>query len=1348
MFVRLNPFKHIFLLLLLGCSALLYAQLRMESLTVEDGLSQGFVTCMLQDHKGFIWLGTYDGLNRYDGYTVRRFMPNPFDSLSLSSSYITFLHEDAQHFLWVGTAEGLLLFDPLKERFYNFSARLPSHFVEMINSDRAGNILVRFISEQDRVGTFRLKLPSHPVNLNKNPLPDIQIDPVWMASPYSGKFWLTGSIGDTLLFGRDSLEHLFKYDAASNSFKSFELKGLPTGKGIDYNIMWSKQASYVYRQQLHSGADTILPRENWPLAMRMRDGNAGIWFFADGPLVATKNSAAITVDLLQPITALKRQPEFHQAFTTILDGLPTLSNGAVCTWNNRLMVDRSGIIWMGTGGWGVRKINPAQISFGKFLAGKSVSSLRELPDGTLWIRLFNDESFVFNPATAQVQAAPWAGVLGANWLYECMATQNKRFWLIGLRNLKNRLYLFEQDSGNLTNFTEYLPAIDGVLEKIMEDRDGNVWISGHKGHLYRCRPGQRKLDAFSYANLISGGNQNILRTTALAQDKYGTIWIGTNKGLVRIDQANSDIPHFTSLRHDVNNRASLSIDWTTSICPDPFDADLLWIGTRGGGLNRFHLPSQTFSFWTEAPNGLPNNVVYGILPDENGHLWCSTNRGLCCFSPTQKTFITYQESDGLLSTEFNTGSYLRTKDGRFWFGCVSGLNSFSPDALKPQNTAPPVAITGIKVRGVLRFPDEEGLLALYYAENNVSFEFAAMDFASPGTNRFRHRLKGLERDWVYDGTLHSANYAALPPGKYHFELQGATADGPWSDHTVVFTLIIHPPWYRSHLAYGLYFLAAISALFGFIRYREHLFKLENTSKLNQLESERLKSFERIKNQFFINIAHELRTPLTVILGLAKRIGTQTREDTEANNAQQILKQGEQLLTLTNQVLDLAKLDSDLFQLHPETGDFMAFLTNHSQSLLPLASNKGVQMQVLADGELWMAFDQHQWQKILNNLISNAIRHTNTGGVITVKAQYNSDEKRLHISVSDTGEGIPAEDLPRVFERFFQSNNPAANIGASGIGLTLTRDLVQLMGGQISVESTPGAGATFFIDLPVENQKSSLSEKDAQPTNSWAGIYAGTTNGRKPLLLVMEDNADVWHYLQLFLKAYFRLEHASNGQKGIEKAFELIPDLILTDVAMPQKNGYEVTSALKADERTSHIPIAILTAKTDASERMEGHRRGANAYLTKPFDESELLLVLHNLLHLQQQWKTRYAQFPQPQPLAQETGHPVEELQQEDQFMQKVNAIFEANFAQDTFNLESLCRMLNMSSSQLDRKIKALTNQSPMQMLRTFRLQKAQAMLRKDPNITIKEVCFRTGFKSPAHFSRLYSKEFGAPPSAG
>jgi signal transduction histidine kinase/CheY-like chemotaxis protein/AraC-like DNA-binding protein/streptogramin lyase len=1343
------------ILFLCGSTASLQAQARMESLTVADGLSQGFVTSMMQDAQGFIWMGTFDGLNRYDGYTVRHFKPKPFDSLSIQSSYITCLYEDLQHFMWVGTTEGLYLFDPLKENFYYLSSPqspLSTHYVKSITGDKAGNIFVQIPLKSDHNGIFRLNLPknfSKKIAHDEHPLSGIRMERVAKADDIKEDIFLLECVGDTLILARSSSQQYFRYSSTENLFRRFDLRLLPHDTTLDHNILWGKNGSHIFRVQMPDGTDSILPINFWPQALRMGNGAVGAWFYPKGPLVVVKKNIPIAETLSASPAELMEQPFFDTIFTTLL--LEASDFKGQVFRNDNIMVDRNGLIWITTGGWGVRKFNPRQISFGSFLTGESVSALRELPNGRLWIRLYSDESLILNPATGQKEPAPWEAATGKIWLNEVFVSQGENYWMIEPMVTGNTLLLFEKKTGRLTRHPESMPFVRGVPEKIIEDKDGNIWIAAHRGLLYRCRPGQRVLESFSFAGLVSGDNQGTLRTTAVTQDARGDLWLGTNHGVVHVSNANGATPLFFLLNHNNKNLSSISIDWVTCISLDPTDNDVLWLGTRGGGINRFHIPTQSFTFWTEAPNGLPDNVVYGILPDDQGNLWCSTNRGICRFTPSQNAFSTYQESEGLSSTEFNTNAFLRTKDGRFWFGGVSGLNVFRPEEIIPQKTPPPVAITGIKVRGVVRFPDEAGLLTLPFAENNVLFEFAALDFTNPATNRFRHRLKGIDNDWVYDGTVHSANYSALPPGRYELEVQGATADSPWSERTTSFTLVILAPWYRSWLAYFAYLLLAAVAVFGYIRYREQVFKLQNTATLKQRESERLKEFEAIKNQFFANVAHELRTPLTVILGLADRLRRGVKGDSVQENAQMIIKQSDQLLQLTNQVLDLARLESDHFQLQLQQGDIIGFIKNHTEALAPLAASKGIDLSVESDhAALWTDFDQPQVQKILNNLISNAIRHTMPGGKILVKTSVENPAEWLNISVEDTGEGIAPEDLPRVFDRFFQSSKPDSEVGASGIGLTLTRDLVQLMGGRVTVESAPGQGSVFSIMLPIPDQIVPIPDSNvpSKLTGKSTPPFIPAQEGKKPLMLVLEDNPDVLGYLRKCLQPYFRLAIATNGEMGVEKTFELVPDIILTDIAMPLKNGYEFTTIVKQDERTSHIPIVMLTAKVESNDRMEGYRRGANAYLTKPFDESELLLVLQNLLKLQHQWQHRYAHYLKDQKILGATDHAPEALQLEDKFMQKMNEIFEQHYTDDSFNLDRLCRILNMSSSQLDRKMKALANQSPMLLLRSFRLQKAQALLQKEPQMSIKEACFRTGFKSPSHFSRLYSKEFGAPPSEG
>jgi signal transduction histidine kinase/CheY-like chemotaxis protein/ligand-binding sensor domain-containing protein len=1340
--------KPVFFFILAACFPVkAQAQVQMTALGVEEGLSQGFITSMIQDKQGFIWLGTYDGLNRYDGYSVRRFTTKPFDPWSLQASFVTKLYEDEHQLLWVGTHQGLQVFDPLTERFYNLSRpkyNLPANHVGQLTGDGRGNIFVHIPSEKSSTGVFRISTPPDLVQQlrGQNQLPkNIQVEPVGAPASVLQPCTLFEVIGDSMILMYDANAHLFRYSEATKSFKSEKLNDLPHSSTDHHNILWGKHYGYFFRWKLPNGKDSIVQNGQWHLAIRLHDEHIALWLFDHGPLFRKNTRMPIDFALPMERDKLLGTPAFRQNFTVLIDHDRL--------WNNNMLVDRSGMLWLATGGWGLRKINPNQLAFKGFLAGKSVSSIRELPGGQLWVRLYSDESFVMDANTGNMVPSPWGY---DQWLHEVFVDSRQNYWLVKPNvapHDQKRLMRYDKRSGATTHFEVNVPFVNSVPEKILEDKRSNVWIAMHQGELYRCRPNTSDLQLFSYAR-YADNNPESLRTTAIAEDQNGAIWVGTNRGLLRITEANTSLPQFKFFKHDARDPQTMSIDWVTSVCPDPKNPNILWIGTRGGGLNRLNTLDDTFTYITETPSGLPDNVVYGILPDENGNLWCSTNRGICRFNPIQNTFATYQKSEGLLNTEFNTNAFLHTKDGRFWFGGVGGLNVFRPEEIHSNPLPPNVAITGIKVRGIARLPDSEGKLTLPFSENNVNFEFAAFDYVNPATNRFRHRLLGIDKNWVNDGTAHNANYAALPPGKYVFELQGATADSPWSVEPVVFQLIILPPWYRTGFAWIVYGLALLAAIWGVIRYREKMFRLEQTAETNQRESTRLKAFEVVKNQFFANLAHELRTPLTVILGLTTRLQNKVKQPELEENVRNIAAQGNMLLELTNQILDLAKLESQQFVLNCFNGNISQFVQRQVEALTPLAESKNLQLIVQNEQPvIWMDFDPVQIQKILNNLISNAIRHSSPGGNIRILTTLQDHNQWLRLTVEDEGEGIAPDDLPHIFKRFYQASQSEYTTGASGLGLTLTRDLVRLMGGEIKVSSTQGEGARFTILLPIKNQSAQMEEQPPiHQKLQTAEKQNPVSKAAKhlPLLLIVEDNAAVANFLQLCLGKYYRLEIATNGAQGIEKALELVPDIILTDVAMPQKTGFELTSYLKNDLRTSHIPIVMLTAKIEHRDRLEGQRRGANAYITKPFEEQELLLCLQNLLHLQQQWKNRYVKFTTIAELP-KTELNTEDVQVEDIFIQRLQAVFEENHHDESFNLERLCRILGMSSSQLDRKLKVLTDQSPMQMLRRFRLQKAYDLLRNSPKMSIKDVCYRTGFKSPQHFSRAFSEAFGKPPSA-
>jgi signal transduction histidine kinase/DNA-binding response OmpR family regulator/ligand-binding sensor domain-containing protein len=1345
-----KTFQYLLLALLLLWELPGFGQIKMASITVDDGLSQGFVNSMIQDQRGFIWLGTYDGLNRYDGYQVKRFLPKPFDQFSLRSTYVTALYEDSRSLLWVGTYDGLYIFDPYSERFCFIGApnlNVPAQYVRSINGNSSGEVIVVFDDRIDQRQLFKFNVQPEFVEVLNNGVKSwaglVKAEQFEIGDKQSERIYSLICVGDSLMLLGSWDGPVYKVDTKQNQLYPYDLSRLPASNTFDHNIIWDKNQGYVFRCKSAEGKEVLISPRHWRRVHRFGNGDIGVWYAERGPLLKKNDNKPLRSDFTRAVETLSQEPCLQEEFTEILK--------EDLFWSPSNMVDRGGIFWAATSGWGVRKINLNQLAFSGAMSGHSISTLHELPDGNIWVRTYSDTTFTIDRHTLKVLPRPTAQ--DPYMAYDIMPDEGNSVWRIYTNHAAighRRLFFQQRPNTPMIQLDLEIPFEEGVPERLFKDREGNVWIAACQGLLFRARPHSFQFEKINYGLLLPESARTALRSIDIKQDPSGDIWVGSNKGLVRVGNHNAAEPQLEIFQHHIDQPGSISSDWVNCILPDPGNTDLLWVGTRGGGLNRLSISERRFTFIAETPNGFPDNVVYGILSDNQGNLWCSTNHGICRFNPAQNTFVTYLESDGLLNTEFNTRSFLRTRDGRLWFGGVSGLNVFHPEHI--QNTTHPlqVTITEIKVQGKPRLPDRSGTMVLEHDENNISFEFSAMDYTNPATNRYRYRLNGDGDDWVYNGKANVANFAALAPGLYVFEVQGATADGAWSAEPVRFTIRVRPPWYNSNLACILYFLMIAGAIFGYIRYREMMIKLEHAAEASRQESIRLKEFEGIKNQFFANIAHELRTPLTVILGLANRLRQSEKPGDINNNAGQIINQSEQLLHLSNQVLDLAKLEHLDFELHLTNGNINEYIRQHTNALKPLAASKGVELQNAQQmPDLWMDFDPGQLQKVINNLVSNAIRHTPPGGSILVSMQLPEGESMFQLSVSDSGVGIEPDDLPHIFDRFYQSRHSHHTVGASGIGLTLTRDLIHLMGGTIQVESIPGHGANFTVLLPVKTQAPKMT---ASPTVAHPPAYqpaqvpknSGKTDF--PLLLVVEDNQAVAEYLELCLGQHYQLIFATDGAAGIEKALELIPDLILTDVAMPIKSGYELMAVLKNDPRTSHIPIAMLSAKTEQTDRIEGHRYGANAYVAKPFVEQELLLVLQNLLQLQVQWKARYKGYWTSEAKPHATNQPEEAVQAEDQFMRKLHDLFEANYTDDGFNLEKLCQLLNMSSSQLDRKLRALTEESPMQMLRNFRLNKARLLIQQEPYISIKEVCFRTGFKSPAHFSRLYAKVFGAPPS--
>jgi len=835
----------------------------------------------------------------------------------------------------------------------------------------------------------------------------------------------------------------------------------------------------------------------------------------------------------------------------------------------------------------------------------------------------------------------------------------------------------------------------------------------------------------------------------LWKDAESTIWIFGFEGLVKATPSDAGGYQFEYFVNNPKDRTSLSSNTVLSAADDPLENNrYLWLGTNAG-LNRLDKKTGVFKQYSIA-QGLPDNVVYGVLAENTpkdsakpGFIWLSTNKGLCRFDVRAETTKNFTAADGLQDNEFNSSSYLKTRNGTLIFGGVKGLTVFHPDSLRFNPFIPQTRIVGLHVNNHLYDISGQSSITLTHDQNLLTFDFAALEFTNPAQNLYRYQLVGVDKDWIALGNKNNIQFANLSPGTYTFKVMGSNNAGVWSEQPAELRFTIRSPWWASWWAWLLY-LGILAA--GAWRYYQYLLN----RRLSEQEKLRLKELDDFKTRFFTNITHEFRTPLTVMLGMSEQLAKDETDDPKRNKLGLIKRSGENLLRLINQILDLAKLESNTLQMNYIQGDILTFIHYVTESLHSLANAQNLMLRVESEqSKIVIDYDPERFLQIIHNLLSNAIKFTPSGGKVVIRADVKG--QWLHVSVTDSGAGIPPEELPHLFERFFQARNQEhAKAGGTGIGLSLTRELVKAMGGEISVESSVGVGSTFLVRLPITNnsalvtsgsnikmdiRKPSLAKP--QITHSEEPMQSHPLTA--PTVLLVEDNPDVVEYLSACLKEHYYLEFAYNGQAGIDMALENVPDIIVSDVMMPYKDGFEVLENLKNDERTSHIPIILLTAKADIQSRLTGLRKGADAYLSKPFHQEELLATLENLLESRRKLQAKYQQN-----VLSSTAPAVLEPDQEDSFLLKVRAVVEKNLSDADFEMPQLERALVMSRSQIFRKIKALTGKSPSLFIRSIRLHHGKQML-LSTTLTVSEIAYEVGFTSLNYFSDAFFEEFGERP---
>lgn len=1300
---------------------------------------------LFQDSRGFIWIGTLSGMDRWDGSRLRSYTMPPFDSLGFPASAVQSLVEDDHNNLWLGTRlKGIVKYDLENEQFTsinNAQGKNPNSNITCLKYDKSGFLwvgalsgLYRYFPEDNRYEFIQFQDSVMEMYNDNLEVMDIEFDTL-------GVMWVSGDLG------------LYYYDEENNVCKPpiIDLSIIPPdyiplwyGMSIDSDgIIWILMGkNEVVRFNPYSKAIDFL----WPRKFEYRNYNVGwgaIKIDSEGKVWLSSNRNIVRYDpsngmIIQegddPITEIIEDRDGN-IIASSFGGVKILDKSGsqiekytddylgIDTWNTEILIDNN-IYWIGTWGDGVLKLNEE--------TGEKVYYTQ------------SDK----------------AGSLDNNFITKILRDQNNQIWIKTLGSL----HLYDQKNDNFKRFTFEYGSV------ITEGRDKNIWIVDRYNLI--------RLDPVTFDTLKIPLKQPLRGIASFdvygfVQDTIGFFWIsGLNSdGLIRI---NPETGELISYRHNIKNPDGLA-GYPVKILF--FDSkDRMWAGTKTG-LSLVHTFPNSDSIYCVnyfEKDGLIGDDIYGLVEDPSGNIWIGTAQGISVLK-TDGTIHNLSEEDGIEKPLIWTIS--SDTEGNIYAG-TADIFKIPSNFLQANKKVPSVFLTDIQVSGESIYPEDKSPLKksvlfadqikLKYYENFVRIEFAALNYTHPEKNRYRYILKGVDRDTVNALHKNYAEYTDLRPGKYTFWATGSNNSGLWNREGKQLMVIIHPPPWASWWAYTIYGLIVIYFIF---LYRQFIIRRAGerlSLKFQEEEVKRMKDLDTMKSTFFANISHEFRTPLALILGPLESLAKGNFTGNLQKEAKIMYNNGKRLIRSINQILNLSKIDADKLELKASKLNFGDFVNQVVANYDTAAAEKNITLHSDIEENIELYFDPDLMQDVINNLISNALKFTPDHGTIQITASIRNNnfdpdiipgKNILEFTVKDTGIGIPEDQISHIFDRFYQvDSHHTREYEGTGIGLALTREIVILHHGIIDVKSEPGYGTQFTVLVPsgsehlkpeqiVEGPLYHIKEEqlvtdilsDDRQSDEELDNVPGLKSKSFPLILIVEDNPDMRRYMHNQLVESYRVIESKNGVDGLERAKEEIPELILSDIMMPKMDGIEFCNEIRKDEKTRHIPVILLTAKAGKESRIEGLETGADDYITKPFDADELRIRIQNLIEQRKNLREKFSKKWIMEP------EKIDIKSADDKFLSKVMQLVEDNINNSEFTVKLFSYELGMSKPQLYRKLVALTDMSPNVFLRTIRLKKA-AQLFKAKAGSIADIAYQVGFSSPSYFTQCFKETFGSVPT--
>lgn len=1349
---KINKTKHFFYVLLL-CALSKYSDAQtpytFNHLTIEDGLSQNSVLAIIKDPQGFMWFGTTYGLNRYDGKNIKIFKNDAVLKKNIvSNNYITTLAVDDNKVMWVGSLSSLDKYDPKNETF------------------------IHVLSDVNRSN--------------------------YLYNDHGGILWLGTDNG--LLYSTDKFHNKFKvlelpikrpYQVLTIFQDHFNYLWIGTSRGLVR--LENLNGQYRYRLFVHAADPTSISSN--VITAIAEDKENRLW-------IGTKHNG---------LNLYNRQEKSFKQYSRSENSLKTSDMDDI----RKITVDKKGRLWIGSQG-GISLLDTEGMKFETYLhdssnplslGENSVFDIYEDNCGSIWVGTYFGGVDIAHTITTPFQVYQndkYRSSISNNIISGIAGDRINNLW-IGTNDGLNYL---NRKTGRVSIFkhADKFPnsLSSNVIKTILVDRLQRVWVGTYQGGLNLFRPATNDFIHYRHQD----GDPTSLsydNLSCIIEDIKGRLWVGTTMGLNLFDPGSNkfklvytdeikkkelitalfeDSKHNIWIGSDDNihfwNSASntfKSFVWGKSLClanssVNCFYEDktgAIWIGTDHSGLSVYNAQKNTFRTFSEK-DGLPASSVLSIFEDNHNFLWLSTERGLIKFDKEQGAFSVYSTNDGLAGNVFNVGSGFKDSAGQLFLGGYNGLIGFYPEQISVNNFKPHLIFTSLKVLDKpvqIKGPDSLlkkaiGLtdeITLSADQNVITIGFAALNYIKPTKNRYKYKLEGFDANWSEVGTP-SASYTNLHPGKYTFLVNGSNNDGLWSSKPAKLIINILPPLWKTWWAYLIYGILFFTGSYYIYRFFKNRARLERDLFLKHREAEQQQALYQMKLDFFTNVSHEIRTPLTLIIGPIEKLIDLTLENEMINRSLRNVKHNtDRLFRLVTELLDFRKVESDKQPLYFFEQNIVKFAGDIFQPFQNLAEKKHINYAFKSsEDEILAYFDKDQLEKVFFNLLSNAFKFSDEGDAVHFLIQKDLSHNQVEVIVSNDGKGINQENLDKIFDNFYQVNEPGRYSIGTGIGLALSKSIVELHHGHIDTESIAIGNdrfrTSFKVILPLGSAH--LSDDLLLDKNISNGALQGSSylsppaietlddylSGALPVdkthtVLIVEDNEELRDFIQGLLdKKYFTIA-CSNGAEGWDAAVRIIPDLVISDVMMPVMDGLELCRKLKTDNRTSHIPVILLTARAASIHQVGGLQNGADAYITKPFSDQVLQLNIQNMLALRAALQAKFSKQLFLGPVSNPSS-------KDEELLSKIMAAVEKNLDNPEFDLTQLTLEIGMSKSVLYKKIKALTDVSLTDFVKIQRLKRA-ALLLQSGAYTPAEVTHMVGFSDPKYFSKEFRKFYNVSP---